>query len=165
MNEFQIGKSITISPNQKFNQLNRDEETGYRIITMPGSVIYSVNGIYPIRQYQHTVALCRVKMIQIKSNSKGEIYTAVYFDIVETKNSLLDAWDQIFIMDGTNKSGIDMYEDSKDAFIPGALNAQQIDRSHSGKDSPYQRSVKSDEIVTRRHSDRASFDLPDDFWK
>lgn len=153
MEEFKIGKSITVSPNQKFNELNEDPETGCKIVTMPGMVLYTINGVYPIRQYQHTVALCRVKMIRIKANSKGEVYTAVYFDYIETKNSLMDAWDQVFSLDGTNSSGIDKYEDSKEAFIPGAGPAPNY---HPGKDSMYRRSVESDEIKNRRRSDRES---------
>lgn len=171
MNEFQVGRSITISPNQKFNKLNVDEESGCKIITIPGMVLFNITGIYPIRQYQHTIALARVMKIMMKSNSHGEVYTAVYFNIVETKNNLMDAWDQIFTLDGTN-SGIDQYEDSKDSFIPGA-DASSITRDmnmHSGRDTPYRRSVESDEIRTRRHADRdhirtAPTNLPDDFWK
>lgn len=40
MEEFKIGKSITVSPNQKFNELNEDTETGCKIVTMPGMVLY-----------------------------------------------------------------------------------------------------------------------------
>lgn len=169
MGEFSIGRSITISPNQKFNALNVEEESGYKIITIPGMVIFSIDGVYPIRQYQHTVALCRVKKVMMKSNSHGEVYTAVYFNIIETKNSLMDAWDQVFTLDGTN-SGIDQYESAKDAFIPGAASAANLRNMrdpdvHSGRDTPYRRKVDSDEVLTRRKADKANIHLPDDFWK
>lgn len=161
MNEFTIAKSITISPNQKFNSLNKDTD-GSTIITVPGMVIYTIDGIYPIRQYQHTVALCRINRFLVKKNKSGEVYTAVYFSIVETKDRLLDAWDQIFNIDGSS-SAIDTYEASQEAFIPGA--AFGSSEFHSGRDTPYHRSVEPEEIRTRRKVDRARTDLPDNFWK
>lgn len=160
MNEFTIAKSITLSPNQKFNSLNTED--GFTVITVPGMVIYTIDGVYPIRQYQHTVALCRVKRLVMRTNKSGEVYTAVYFKIVETKDRLLDAWDQIFNIDGTT-SAIDQYEASQEAFIPGA--SIGIGDFHSGRDTPYHRSVEPEEITTRRKVDRVRTDLPDDFWR
>lgn len=164
--EFTIGKSVTLSPNQKFNALDKDDD-GNPIITIPGVVLFDIGGIYPIRQYQHTIALCRAIRFSCQANKHGEMYTSLAFKIVETKTNLLNAWDQLFILDGTAKSGIDRYEDSKDAFIPGAIAPE----SYAGHDSPYNRTVEEEEIPPKRRqpqnvsSDRAYRGLPKDFWK